>query len=67
MEVLLTTLTNVFAASHLDINWSRGKSEGLIALRGSHAASVKEKWRQPGVSPAIPVLNTEKLLHIVDA
>jgi len=64
MESLLDILTSVFSSFHLGINWSKGKTEGTIALRGHHAVNVREKWRHADGSLGILVPNPDKILTV---
>ena len=55
MSVLLQTVTSVFQALHLEINWSEGKTECILKYRGKNAVRHREQWRQPDGKLRIPI------------
>eukprot|EP00959_Pyramimonas_sp_CCMP1952_P434417 9096464-Pyramimonas_sp.AAC.1 len=67
IHIVLDTLTSVFRSCHLELNWGPGKSECVLRLRGTGAATALEKWRQPDGSLGIPLqqYGHDRLLRIV--
>ena len=55
--------TNKF---RLGINWSKGKTEGILVLRGSKAVEVRESFRHNG-KLCVWVSGANQWLHIVDS
>ncbi|CAK0843813.1 unnamed protein product [Prorocentrum cordatum] len=66
INVLLEILIGTFSDFHLEIHCSKGKTEGLIALRGKRSVDVREKWRQADGSLAIPVPTSGPSLHVCE-
>ncbi|CAK0814249.1 unnamed protein product, partial [Prorocentrum cordatum] len=66
VDTPLGIITDVFGAFHLEVNWGKGKTEGLVALRGNGAVAVQKGWRQPDGTLATFVPNSHQMLHIVD-
>eukprot|EP00973_Karenia_brevis_P083741 11619647-Karenia_brevis.AAC.1 len=62
LDILFTT----FSSFHLDINWNKGKTEGVVALRGHRAVEVRESWRQADGSLGIWAPKAGRMLHITD-
>eukprot|EP00959_Pyramimonas_sp_CCMP1952_P198944 4161181-Pyramimonas_sp.AAC.1 len=67
IHIVLDTLTSVFRSCHLELNWGPGKSECVLRLRGTGAATALEKWRQVDGSLGIPLqqYGHDGLLRIV--
>ena len=67
IDILLEIIYDTFSSFHLDINWNRGKSEAVVALRGKHAVEVRERWMQKDGSLGIFIPRANKTLRITDS
>jgi hypothetical protein len=65
VRIALRVLTKVFKCYRLDINWNPGKTEGLLRLRGKHAAELLDSLRNSEGNLQIAVPGTANVLHIV--
>jgi hypothetical protein len=66
VDTMLEIIYDTFSSFHLDINWNKGKSEGVVALRGKHAVEVRESWRQEDGSLGIVIPCAGRTLRITD-
>ena len=67
IDILISTLTTVFAKYALDINWRKGKTEAMIKYRGKDATKHFEQRRdQLGLHVKLPQAFGDQRLHIVD-
>ena len=55
IDSLLEITTTVFRLLHLEINFSKGKTEAILLFRGKQATSCREQWRQRNGELAIPL------------
>ena len=66
IDCMLRAYCEVFAMFGLSTNWQKGKSEGLLAYRGRHAARHLEARRSPSGELLIAVPGAaSRQLHIV--
>ena len=69
VDILLDTILSVFGASHLQISWEPGKTEGIVRFRGPGAVAAREACRLPDGSLGISLapVGCDETLHLVDS